>query len=349
MANPAEPHPVPAQARFRTKVALLRKSPGILTWSEDLQEGFQQLDVDTRLISFRPESISERVIQWRTNKRLIHNPATIARVSDALGAFAPDLVIVLNYPGLPAAFLRSIRAAIPTGTPVVGWLCDRIESFPNDCEAAFDGVYYFDSSCQPILENAYGCSGATLDFLPLAASPSRYTNQEIPVSNRIPRMVFAGNCTPERHSVFAACRNLGVPLDLFGPHAGNFPKFWRNRKFPPSALARFYQHYAVNLNLLQPGNTSHGLNMRAFEIPCTGGLATYPMVPDLPRCFCPESEILCYRSLRELADLTRHAIHHPDHATAISRAGHARVMREHTFRHRAQRFIDDWLPPLNPA
>jgi len=96
--------------------------------------------------------------------------------------------------------------------------------------------------------------------------------------------------------------------------------------------------------LLQPGNTTHGLNMRAFEIPCTGGLATYPMVPDLPRCFCPETEILTYRSLRELADLTRQAIQNPAFAATIARAGHARVMREHTFRHRAERMLSDWLP-----
>jgi spore maturation protein CgeB len=329
--------------RRRVKVALLRKSRGILTWCEDLQEGFHQLGVETFVSSFRPKSLYERASQWTTKNRLLHNPATIGRVASVLGRFSPDLVVVLNYSGLPAAFHHAIRAALPAKTPIVGWLCDRIDFFPHDFEPCFDGVYYFDSCCLPPLMAAYGPTRAKLSYLPLAVSPSRYPNLQIPAAARIPRLLFAGNCTPDRHRIFEECRTLGMPLELYGPGAGNYPRLWRNRKFRPSTLARLYQEYAVNLNVLQSGNTTHGLNMRAFEVPCTGGLASYPVVEDLQRCFSPGTEILAYHSLRQLADFVQQAIHEPDFADSIARAGHARVMREHTFRHRAERFLADWL------
>ena len=328
--------------RRPVKVALLRKSRGILTWSDDLQDGFSQIGVETLATSFRPSSLAERVHDRRRNGKLFDNPATLRRIVSELGHFAPDLLIALNYPGLPDRFHAALRAALPGNTPIVGWLCDRIDSFPQDYEPCFDGVYYFDSSCLPALAAAYGSTSALLSFLPLAASPSRYPDLGIPAESRIPRLLFAGNCTPDRQSIFRKCRALGMPLDLYGPNAGNFPMIWRNRKFRTSTLARLYQRYACNLNPLQSGNTTCGLNMRAFEIPCTGGLATYPFVEDLPRCFSPGTEIIAYHSLEELADHFTRAISNPDFADSIARAGHARVMREHTFRHRAERFIADW-------
>jgi spore maturation protein CgeB len=331
-----------SKQRRPVKVALLRKSRGILTWSDDLQDGFSQIGVETLATSFRPSSLAERVNDWQGNGKLFDNPATLRRIVSELGHFAPDLVIALNYPGLPDRFHAALRAALPGNTPIVGWLCDRIDSFPQAYEPCFDGVYYFDSSCLPALGAAYGSTSTLFSFLPLAASPSRYPDLGIPAGSRIPRLLFAGNCTPDRQSIFHKCRALGMPLDLYGPHAGNFPIIWRNRKFRTSTLARLYQQYACNLNPLQSGNTTCGLNMRAFEIPCTGGLATYPFVEDLPRCFSPGTEIIAYQSLEELADHFTRAISNPDFADSIARAGHARVMGEHTFRHRAERFIADW-------
>lgn len=336
-----KPDPTSTPSR-PVKVALLRKSRGILTWCDDLQDGFRQIGVETLASSFRPSSLAERLNDRRRNGKLFDNPATLRRIVSELGNFVPDLVIALNYPGLPGPFHEALRAALPGAKPIVGWLCDRIDSFPQAYEPCFDGVYYFDSSCLPALAAAYGSTSALLSFLPLAASPSRYPDLRIPAESRVPRLLFAGNCTPDRQVVFRKCRALGLPLDLYGPHAGNFPEIWRNRKFRTSALARLYQRYAVNLNLLQSGNTTSGLNMRAFEIPCAGGLATYPLVEDLPRCFSPGTEIIAYESLGELADHFNRATSDPDIANSIARAGHARVMGEHTFRHRAERFLADW-------
>lgn len=260
-----------------------------------------------------------------------------------MALFAPDLVLVLNYPGLPECAATAMRAALRPGVPMFGWLCDQLDEFPARFEPILDGVYYFDSACLPVLEDSYAGTHARLEFLPLAACPQRYACPSLDLRSRIPRLAFAGNCTPSRQAFFSEYRRLGQALDLFGPHAGNWPRVWRNCKLPPAALAQVYRGYLINLNLLQPGNTTHGLNLRAFEIPSAGGLATYPEVRDLARCFTPNQEILVYTSASDLAAIVGNILQQPDQALAITRAGHSRVMREHTFYHRATRMLGDWI------
>jgi len=331
-------------------VAIVQKSDGILTWRMDLVSGLQEAGALTQAINFRSTSLGERWAQLKDGKRQLLNPATCRRVAEELADFVPDLVVVLNYPGLPAPAATAMRGALRPGVPIVGWLCDQLNQFPADYEPAFDGVYYFDSASLPMLEQAYAGSRARLGFLPLAACPRRYVCGPIHIQQRTPCLVFAGNCTPSRRPFFSEYRRLGQRLDLFGPKAGNWPEVWRNRKLSSAALGRVYQQYLINLNLLQPGNTTHGLNLRAFEIPCAGGLATYPDVPDLARSFVPGREVLVYQSARQLLEIVQSIQRDPALALAVTTAGHQRVMLEHTFFHRAVTILTDWhRPAASPA
>ena len=343
-------NPLSATGRpHRPRVAIVQKSDGMLTWRMDLVNALHEAGAVTHVGNFRPETVAERWAELTTGKRAVHNPATCRRVAQGLADFAPDLVLVLNYPGLPAEAATLLRSALRSGVPVVGWLCDHLNVFPAGSEPVFDGAYYFDSASLSVLEQAYAGSATRLDFLPLAACPKRYPCRPIDVTQRAPWLVFAGNCTPSRKAFVAEYRQLGQRLDCYGPHAGNWPQCWRNRKLTAAALGRVYQQHLVNLNLLQPGNTTHGLNLRAFEIPCAGGLATYPDVPDLARCFVPDREILVYQSARHLAQLVETVCHDPEFALAVTTAGHQRVLREHTFHHRAVRILADWNLPTLPA
>ena len=327
----------------RPRVAIIQKSDGLLTWSRDLAAAFCEVGAITLSANCRPSTLRERWTRHAKNQRLLLNPATARRLAMTLGAFAPDLVIFLNYPSLPPQAAEWLRQALAPGVPMVGWLCDSVEALPAGHDALLDGVYYFDSASLPTLLGLYRDSPAKLEFLPLAANPRRYACRPIHLAERRPGVVFAGNCTPSRQRFAAEFRRLGHRLDLYGLHAGNWPRVWRNRKLSSAALARVYQQYLINLNLLQTGNTTNGLNLRAFEIPCAGGLASYPAVPDLARCFTPHEEVLVFHSAANLAETVSSILRHPEQALAITRAGHRRVLREHTFHHRACRMLEDWL------
>jgi len=324
-------------------VAIIQKSDGLLTWCTDLAAAFREAGAITLAANSRPSTLREWWWRHTQHQRLLLNPATSRRLAATLAGFSPDLVVVLNYPSLPPAAAALLRKAVSPGVPIVGWLCDSLEGFPAGHDALLDGVYYFDSASLPALLEHYRGTRTRLEFLPLAANPRRYRCESINVQSRTRHLVFAGNCTPARQRFFAEYRRLGLRLDLYGLHAGNWPRVWRNRKLSSAALARVYQNHLVNLNLLQTGNTTNGLNLRAFEIPCAGGLASYPLVPDLARCFTPHQEVIVYQTATELAEIVRTLLRDPAQAQAITCSGHQRVMREHTFYHRATRMLDDWL------
>lgn len=332
----------------KLRVAVIRKGQGLLTWSDDILEGFHQNGAKTLLLELRNHGITERWEQLTKGTKRFENQANIKRLSTALQAFQPHLLLILNFASLPAHAEKIFREALPKGTPLVGWLCDRISSLDKGTEPNLNTVHYFDTYCKEPLEEAYKDTGAFLSYLPLAACPKRYPARPIDIKDRKHRLVFAGNCTPDRLAAIATYRKEGAEIDIYGPHSGNRRKWWRGYTLPPSEIALIYQEYAASFNLLQKGNTSHGLNLRAFEIPCAGGLATYPDVPDLARCFVPDKEVVAYSSPTELREKLHELFRDPERLLEITRAGHRRALAEHTFRHRVATILRNSLPHFTP-
>jgi len=324
------------------RVAILEKQGRFLSWHRDLVAGFRARGASVSSFQLRPLDWREYRAKWRTRSPSLENPAVIARVASELRAFRPDLVLVLKHPGLPPQALDAWRTAAPRA-PFVGWLCDHLAAWPATLSPGFDGVCHFDSATRPILEQAYGNRAVRFVHLPLAVDPARYPFRDVPVSLRRPSLVFAGKNSPDRKKQLAAYRAAGGRVEVHGPRADVGWRLWRRRLLDAPRLARLYSgHFAV-LNLLQSPNTVHGLNLRAFEVPAAGGLSTYPLVPDLASAFVPGEEVVAYRDLADLKTQIDALLADPDRAAAIVSAGRARVLREHTFAHRASRLLADWL------
>lgn len=328
------------------RVVILEKQGRFLSWCEDLADGFRARGAETTTIQLRPSTWEEYRVKLQRKLPALENPAIIARVASALRAARPDLVVFLKQPGLPSAALDVWRSAIPQ-VPFVAWICDHVESWPENLVPGFDGIYYFDSASRELLETAHRMHGngrrPRVFHLPLAVNPARYPAREIPFHHRHPTLVFAGKNSANRKAAFEAYRSHGGRIETYGPLADVGWRVWRKRHLSANQLAELYaRHFAV-FNLLQTPNTVHGVNLRAFEVPSAGGLGTYPMVPDLAHTFVPGEEIIAYRDLTDLKMQIDRLLTAPQRAAAIAAAGRARVLREHTFAHRAERFLADWL------
>ncbi len=335
------PAPVP--------VAIVRKPGSVLSWQDDLAAGFSQVGAEPVFLDLRPTRLDEYRAKWRARARAMENVAVIARTARTLRDTRPRLVVVPNFAGLPPATAEIWREALPAGTPIVGWVCDHLERLPEQLSPNLDGVYYFDSATRPFLETIYADLPARLAYLPLAVNPDRYPDHGLPFDQRRRALIFAGDHTAERRAAILAFRELGGRVSARGPHAPCGLRVWRRRRLDAAKLARLYgEHFAV-FNLLQPPNTVHGLNLRAFEAPAAGALATYPDVPDLPGAFTPDEEVVVYRSLPELKEKIDRLQRDPARAAAIAAAGRARVLREHTFAHRASRILADWIGETRPV
>lgn len=328
----------------RCRVLILHKGGRVLTWCDDLLAGFRECGCDVRALALRSRNWQERRVQWSGGGKLWHNRATLERCAEAIASFQPALIVLLNFAGLPGAAERTLRQAAGADVPLVAWLADHMTSLPPVSFPNLDGVHAFDSATLEVLHDAYRGSGARLGFLPLAVNPARFPNHGKPWQQRREGLVFVGNNTAGRREMMRQFLDAGGVLTAYGPGAAAGLRFWNRRRISPAGSARIYGSYQGVLNLLQAPNTVNGLNLRAYEIPASGGLGTYPCTPDLALSFVPDQEIIAYRNMNDLARKTRALFHEPARANAIINAGLRRVMEDHTYARRALQLLDAWLP-----
>ena len=333
-----------AKNKTAIRVSILGKKNSVLTWQEDLTKAFTSLGVITSFHNLQSESISERLEQLLTKRRQVENHSTAERVAKELRQYKPNIVIVLNKGGISSDANEKWRNALPDQTPIIGWICDRLKGLPAGQLPNFDGLYYFDSSCKVSMEDAYSQTGAKIKYLPLAASASRFKYVATPFEHVREELVFAGNCSSTRRKEILAYRALGGKIDVYGPNSEGLTTKANIKKFNSKQQAKFYRtHFAV-FNPPQPVNTLYGLNLRAFEIPLSGGVATYPSsAKDITTCFPAEDELISYNSLEDLKEKIGILKKDPARYLAIREAGRRRVLNEHTFIHRAQKILSDWL------
>jgi spore maturation protein CgeB len=326
------------------RVSILGKNNSILSWREDLSDAFQSLKVDARIHNLQSESVPEYVEEFFTKRRQLLNTSTSSRIARELKEYRPDLVIIMNKAGLSSHANEKWRKVLPATVPIIGWICDRMKRFPLEQEPNLDGLYYFDSASKQVMEKAYVKTDIKIRCLPLAASPKRFGYAEIPFENLIPELVFVGNCTPVRREEILSYRAIGGKIQVYGPNSEGLTLSSNCRIFNSDEQATLYRKHFACFNPPQPTNTLHGLNLRAFEIPLCGGIGTYPSsAEDLSRCFEPGKEVIAYNSLSDLKDQIDVLTTDSARYIAIREAGRQRVLQEHTFVHRAQTILSDWM------
>lgn len=325
------------------RILIIHKGDRILTWSDDLIAGFRAIGCEARSLALRSRNLQERREQWRGGGKLWQNSVTLERCAETVASFRPELIVLLNFAGLPEPAAHVIRKAAGDGVPLVAWLADHITALPAGSMPNLDGVHTFDSATLEVLESIYRGSGARLDFLPLAVNPSRFPNHGKPWPLRHEGLVFLGNNTPRRKKLMQRFRDGGGVLAAYGPGAASGLRFWRRRRISPEGSARIYGSFQGVLNLLQSPNTVNGLNLRAYEVPASGGLGTYPHTPDLALSFVPDQEIIAYRNMNDLATQSRELFHEPSRTISIAEAGLRRVLADHTYVRRAEQILDAWL------
>jgi len=76
------------------------------------------------------------------------------------------------------------------------------------------------------------------------------------------------------------------------------------------------------------------VRLRDFEAPMSGAFYALEYMPEIEAFFVPGKEIVCFSSKRELTEVVRHFLAHPDEAERVRQAGHQRALRDHTWQRR---------------
>jgi spore maturation protein CgeB len=262
--------------------------------------------------------------------------------------YRPDLVLVLKGETLSPETIDKMKQV--TGSPVavwhvddpfelkrrLGWL-DQVECLPH-----FDQVFIFDHSYFAELKNE---KVKRASFLPCAADPALYHPQEMFES--------------ERRLYEAAVSLVGVYFDsrgriveglvkepglrMWGPGWGSFlvnhlgeegRARFQGEELAPEQVAKVYAASTINLNSHHVQSKQGGLNTRAFEIPAAGGFQLMDYVPGMEELLEPGREVAVYKTSQELPELVQRYLKDSDGRKRIARAGHERVLAQHTYRHR---------------
>lgn len=110
----------------------------------------------------------------------------------------------------------------------------------------------------------------------------------------------------------------------------------------PAWGAEMYQIlHASKVTLNHHGNVApYANNMRLFEATGVGAFLLTDWKANLSEMFDVGKELVAYRTVEECAELIRYYLEHDKEREAIARAGQARTLRDHTYAHRMQEFME---------
>jgi spore maturation protein CgeB len=306
---------------------------GILNWQEDLKDAFLRLGCRCGLFHINPESVFEWIEKKKTGATPFLSEAFQKRFQEAVKKRSPKLILFLGMMVLPRDVIEFFDSITPEDTVKAAWMPDCVDKAPYaDC-GLFDIVFYFDTYLKPVLLKTYGDT-ANIFYLPLAVNEKQYFDQN---RNRSARMLFAGTCTENRLRLLNALEHK-IPLDIVGPGSKTLLGKRFGARLSSDKLNALFNQYEAALNINQKPNTMNGLNLRPFEAAAAGNWVFNENVPDLPRLFEPDKEVMVYDSAETLVEKFVKISKDIPQKNEIMKAGRRRVLAEHTFVHRA-RFI----------
>ena len=279
---------------------------------------------------------------WWTGKRVGQFLIQAAR------DYRPDVVLVLKgeilQPGVIAALKRV------TGASVTAWWVDDPFALerqwgwrnPVQCLPLYDRVFVFDHYyLGPLKER--GVERAS--FLPCAADPTLYHPQAVAGSERSlyeATVSLVGVHFESRGRIVEGI--LHEPgLRIWGPGWASFlisqlgeegRHRFRGEELSPDQVSKVYAASAVNLNSHHAQSRWGGLNTRAFEICATGGFQLTDYIRGMEELLEPGREVAVYETPQQVPELVRRYLKDPEGRARIARAGHERVLAQHTYCHR---------------
>lgn len=260
----------------------------------------------------------------------------------------PDLVFTFLYSDqFDPVLLRSITNEKKTIT--FNWFADdhwRFEGFARHWAPCF--TYVSTTDVDAIAK--YKAAGYTNALLTQwAANPNVYKKGDGTVRHGV---TFVGQAHGDRPRVIRSLARRGIEVEVKGTYwnirrwhayarkfrllsSAKFEEIARSTRTSQEELVALFQSSRINLNLSAASQQRRNqIKGRNFEIPACGGFQLSGYTDRLEEYFEIDKEIVCYRTVDELADKARHYLDHEDERAAIADAGFRRVIREHTYEKR---------------
>ena len=197
------------------------------------------------------------------------------------------------------------------------------------------------------------------EYLPFATDPEWFHPPREGARAQCHSLGFIGQYSPRREQFLEGAG--GLDLSLWGPNWDTrssslaLRAALRNRRsIFGQGLVRCYQTSKIFLNIQREQMTAlspsgerigTGLGWRHFDVPACGSLLLSEWVVELPEAFAIGKEVETFSSPEELREKARYLLSHDSVRLSMARRARERVLSEHTYLHRARKWIE-WYERL---
>jgi uncharacterized protein (DUF983 family) len=260
----------------------------------------------------------------------------------------PDVFLVFGQNHVLAGALAQVRSMFEVSTVLI-WpdtLINLSESLIASLQL-YDLVAAYGRNTVRQFENL---GSRRIEWIPLAGDPDLHSANLHSVENDTfgGDIDFIGQWRPEREVVMQAILsqfpsfNIGIWGNDWGRRCrgkNDILRAWRGRPLYGEQFTNVVATSKINLNIIDPMNYPVA-NMRFFEIPVAGGLQVCSSCPEMESEFKHGETIFYYRDIEELLNLIRMLLENDSLRKRVAQAGHEKVLKAHTYTHRAQRILE---------
>jgi hypothetical protein len=249
---------------------------------------------------------------------------------------APDVLYVQDLNLFPPGILRSLKTSVRL---VVGQIACPLPS--DDYVKAFDLIL----TSFPHYVGRLRALGVCSEYFRIGFDP--IVLEELGQVTRQRACTFVGGISAAHGERTKFLEHLARSLDIefFGygaetlaPSSSILPKHrgpaWAMDMYRVLAQSRI----TVNVHIDVAERFAN--NMRLYEATGCGALLVTDHKDNLHDLFRSGEEVVAYRDADEAIELIQHYMDRPQEAHAIARAGQARTLRDHTYRHRMRELVE---------
>ena len=265
------------------------------------------------------------------------------RLLEEVILFNPSLIIGLAQS--PLNNLEVLDSFRKSGIKLNYWFLEDFRVFQYWSKIAPKFDHFFTIQKSPILQELknLGCDNGY--YLPAAFDESLVLNETGHQNiNCEAQISFVGAPYPNRIELF---KSLDIPgLEIYGEGWDGLNPFVKIgvRRISFFERRHIYANSKINLNLHSSTYDERGwngdfVNPRTFEIAGLGGFQLTDTRELLPLHFDLKNEIPVFESSSSMIDAVKYYMSHESERNEMASNARARVLKEHTYRHRAMEIL----------
>jgi len=256
---------------------------------------------------------------------------------------AGDVDLVLStHDYLTPADAEVIKSA--TGAPLILWYPDPVWSFRRHMflNAPYDMLFFKDPYLVHMIRSKLGKRAFYMPecYSPYSLSPEMAEPADPAYTTDL---CIAGNLYAYRTALFQQLGDYdmkiwGLPAPPWMRTGALGPKL-QNRFVAHAEKVRAFRGAKIVVNTLNPSEI-WGTNVRTFEACGAGAFQIVDWRPGLSELFEIGTEIEVFGNIEDLKGRINRYLAAPEERSAIARAGHERVRRDHTYRVRLGQLLE---------